>query len=119
MCDFKRFAMENRLPLYKKLLVLYRIEPGCLGPQGVEHVEAFCTFAKATLKHKHSEFLRWTIKPRYDKSLPELEFQIKNTVISRQHAQKYLSSFSVELADFETSLEEELADLVDAFFERA
>ena len=32
--------------IYKKLLVMYRIEPGCLGPQGADYVEEFCVFAK-------------------------------------------------------------------------
>ncbi|MFT6898769.1 MAG: hypothetical protein ACJA13_003196, partial [Paraglaciecola sp.] len=34
------------LPLYKKLTVTFRVEPGCLGPDGISHIEAFCKFAK-------------------------------------------------------------------------
>lgn len=110
--------METRLPLYKKLLVMYRIEPGCLGPQGVDYVEAFCGFAKQKLKDRHGHCLRWTIKPRYDKSLPELEFQIKNAVLSRENAARYMDSFNIEIDVFEEELDEALADLVDAYFER-
>ena len=122
-CDnqiFKLFEdmMETRLPLYKKLLVMYRIEPGCLGPQGTDYVEEFCVFAKKRLKDKHGHCLRWTIKPRYDKTLPELEFQIKNGVVSRDNAAKYMDSFNIDIDAFEEELEESLADLVDAFFER-
>ena len=111
-------VMETRLPLYKKLLVMYRIEPGCLGPQGTDYVEEFCVFAKKRLKDKHGHCLRWTIKPRYDKALPELEFQIKNGVVSRDNAAKYMDSFNIDIDAFEEELEESLADLVDAFFER-
>jgi hypothetical protein len=110
--------METRLPLYKKLLVMYRIEPGCLGPQGADFVEDFCVFAKRKLKDTHGHCLRWTIKPRYDKSLPELEFQIKNAVVSRENATKYMGSFDIDIDAFEESLDETLADLVDAYFER-
>ncbi len=110
--------MENRLPLYKKLLIMYRIEPGCLGPQGIDYVEEFCVFAKQKLKDRHSHCLRWTIKPRYDKSLPELEFQLKNVVVSREHATKYMDSFDIDIDAFEEELEEGLADLIDVFFER-
>lgn len=110
--------MESRLPLYKKLLVLYRIEPGCLGPQGMDYVEDFCVFAKQKLKDKYGHCLRWTFKPRYDKSLPEVEFQIKNTVVSRDNAAKYMDSFNIDFAEFEEELDEAIADLVDAFFER-
>ncbi|MFC3093513.1 hypothetical protein DRW07_04755 [Alteromonas sediminis] len=110
--------MTVALPLYKKLILLYRIEPGCLGPEGGEHVEAFCDFARKKLKDKHKHFMRWTIKPRYDKGLPELEFQIKNAPISREQAAKFMVAFDVNINAFEEQLEEELAQLVDDFFER-
>ena len=110
--------METRLPLYKKLLVMYRIEPGCLGPQGADYVEEFCVFAKQKLKDRHSHCLRWAIKPRYDKSLPELEFQIKNGTLSRDNAAKYMTRFDIDIDGFEEALDEELTELVDAFFER-
>ncbi|WP_421132153.1 hypothetical protein [Alteromonas sp. A079] len=110
--------METRLPLYKKLLVMYRIEPGCLGPQGIDYVEEFCTFAKQKLKGQHGYCLRWVVKPRYDKSLPELEFQIKNNTVSRENAAKYMGTFDIDIDVFEEQLEETLADLVDMFFER-
>lgn len=110
--------METSLPLYKKLIVLYRIEPGCLGPEGVNYAEEFCSFAKQQIKQTHSNFIRWTIKPRYDKSLPELEFQIKNTPISRDRAAQFMDAFNVDIDDFEEALDERLAELVDVFFER-
>jgi len=110
--------MTTALPLYKKLILLYRIEPGCLGPDGVNFVEDFCVFARKKLKDKHKHFLRWTIKPRYDKALPELEFQIKNTPVSHQQAAQFMSAFNVDIGDFEEQLEEELAELVDVFFDR-
>lgn len=110
--------METRLPLYKKLLVIYRIEPGCLGPQGTDYVEEFCVFAKQKLKSQNSHCLRWSIKPRYDKSLPELEFQIKNATLGREDVVNYMASFDIDIELFEETLEEALADLVDAFFER-
>ncbi|GFD82530.1 hypothetical protein KUL118_53920 [Tenacibaculum sp. KUL118] len=110
--------METQLPLYKKLLVMYRIEPGCLGPQGADYVEEFCVFAKKRLKDRHNHCLRWAIKPRYDKTRPELEFQIKNATLSRDNAARYLASFDIEIDAFEEALDEELADMVDAFFER-
>ncbi|MEW9797295.1 hypothetical protein [Alteromonas sp. CYL-A6] len=110
--------METSLPLYKKLIVLYRIEPGCLGPEGINYAEDFCTFAKQQIKNTHSHFIRWIIKPRYDKSLPELEFQIKGSAISRPQAAKFMSAFSVDIDNFETQLDETLAELVEAFFDR-
>ncbi|WP_420933576.1 hypothetical protein ACOJR9_14145 [Alteromonas sp. A081] len=110
--------MKTKLPIYKKLLVTFRVEPGCLGPQGPDYVEAFCVFAKQKLKNHHSHCLRWAIKPRYDKSLPELEFQFKNNVVSRDNADKYMNSFDIDIDVLEEGLEESLADLIDVFFER-
>ena len=110
--------MENSLPLYKKLIIYYRIEPGCLGPDGVKYVEDFCTFAKKKLKNNHGHFIRWTIKPRYDKSLPELEFQLKNITITRQQAAKFMAVYDVDIAQFEEELDETLAEMVEEFFER-
>lgn len=110
--------METRLPLYKKLLVMCRIEPGCLGPQGTDYVEEFCVFAKQKLKDHHGHCLRWGVKPRYDKSLPEMEFQIQKSTVSRENAAKYMDSFNIDIDAFEEELEESLADLVDVFFDR-
>ena len=43
---------------------------------------------------------------------------MKNAIVSRDNAAKYLASFDIELDVFEEELEEALADLVDGFFER-
>ena len=29
-----------------QLAVIYRVEPGCLGPEGAAHIEGFCQFAQ-------------------------------------------------------------------------
>ena len=63
--------MKDNLPLpeEKKLTVLFRLEPGCLGPKGVEHIDNFCQLAQKEFKSFHSDFVQWTIVPRIDKSL--------------------------------------------------
>ena len=48
----------------------------------------------------------------------ELEYQMKNTMVSQENAEKYLARFDIDKETFEESLEEALADLVDEFFER-
>ena len=36
----------------KKIRLMYRIEPGCLGTKGAEHIEDFCRFANKHIKSR-------------------------------------------------------------------
>ena len=67
-----------QLPDSKKLTVVYRVEPGCLGPTGRDNIEAFCDYANKELAPTDSGFVNWEIMPRYDKSLPEMQYLIAN-----------------------------------------
>ncbi|MGY0562526.1 MAG: hypothetical protein ACW7DQ_03545 [Paraglaciecola chathamensis] len=106
------------LPLYKKLAVTFRVEPGCLGPDGSEHIEGFCQFAKQHVSSLYSDFVRWRIVPRYDKSLPETEYKTNNKRLDHTKAQQYLSAFEQELDTFEAHFHEKLADLIDQYLGR-
>ncbi|GLR71507.1 hypothetical protein [Agaribacter marinus] len=106
------------LPLYKKLSVLFRLEPGCLGPDGMEHIEAFCTFAKNKVTVLHSDFVRWKVTPRYDKSLPETEYKTKSKRLDHDKAEKYLQIFGQDLDTFEEQFQELLANLIDEYHGR-
>lgn len=103
------------LPLYKKLNVLFRVEPGCLGPDGINHIEKFCKYAAL---HMDASYIRWVITPRYDKSLPEIEYRIGNKLINQQRAQQYLTVLDNSMEDFEEVLQEKLAELIDEFLGR-
>jgi len=106
------------LPLYKKLNVLFRVEPGCLGPDGIDHVEGFCKFAKKTVSNLDSDYIRWVITPRYDKSLPEMEYKVRNKSLSQERATQYLDTLGKDLDEFEENLQEKLAELIDEFLGR-
>ena len=106
------------LPLYKKLTVTFRVEPGCLGPDGAEHVEGFCKFAKKEVSALDADFVRWVITPRYDKSLPETEYKTNNKRLNHQMAEKYLRVFAKNLDEFEGHLQDKLADLIDQYLGR-
>ena len=51
--------MKTKLPLPqdKKLTVIFRLEPGCLGPDGEDHVEEFCKFAEKEVAPIDSDFV--------------------------------------------------------------
>lgn len=109
---------ELPLPLYKKLTVLFRVEPGCLGPDGIEHIEGFCKYAKKEVVGLHSDFIRWVITPRFDKTLAETEYKTNNKRLTHDKAEKYLMIFGQELDDFEEHLQDKLSEMIDTYLGR-
>lgn len=106
------------LPLYKKLTVTFRVEPGCLGPDGINHIESFCKFAKKEVANLDSDFVRWVITPRFDKTLLETEYKTNNKRLDYDKAQKYLQVFGKELDEFEEHLQDRLSVLIDQYLGR-
>lgn len=98
------------------LNVLFRIEPGCLGPSGKEHVEAFCSFVDDALNAP--AFAAYTIVPRYDKSLPEWEYSVRGKRLGDEQVNTLLERFGTNTGDFETHFEDALTDAIDRFFSR-
>ncbi|MCW9012966.1 MAG: hypothetical protein OQL06_04220 [Gammaproteobacteria bacterium] len=109
--------MNNKLPLAqdKKLTVLFKVEPGCLGPEGKDHVAEFCSFAEKEMESVDSNFVHWEILPRHDKSQPEMQYKVANKTLTHSQAEKYLSLFEKELDEFEGHLHDKLAILIDEF----
>lgn len=106
------------LPLYKKLTVTFRIEPGCLGPDGIRHIDDFCKFAKKEVANLDSDFVRWVIVPRFDKSKAETEYKTNNKRLDYNKAEKYLKVFAKDLEQFEEHLQDKLALLIDQYLGR-
>ncbi len=102
----------------QKITVTFRIEPGCLGPQGVTHVDRFCTLARAQLQAENPPFINWEVVPRHDKTLPEMDFSINGKALSREFAVRYMDHFGVVLDEFEMNIFNELPDMIDQFFGR-
>jgi len=109
--------MKTSLPLQedKKLCVTYRVEPGCLGPEGKSKISEFCIFAQTELRSLDSEYVAWNIIPRKDKKLPEMQYSIVGKLMSHSQAEKYLTLFDKSLDEFEGHLCERLASLINKF----
>lgn len=107
--------MKDSLPLpeSKKLTVTFRVEPGCLGPQGDSLIDGFCTFAQKSVENLDSDYVSWSIVPRADKSLPELQYSVLGKKMNHDQADKYLGVFGKSLDEFEGHLEDKLASLID------
>jgi len=112
--------MKHNLPLPEemKLQVLYRVEPGCIGPNGIYEIESFCNFAQQQVSNLDSDYVHWHITPRFDKSLPEVQYSVNHRALSHDKADKYLQVFNKSLDSFEAHLGEKLAELVDKYIQQ-
>ncbi|WP_413701960.1 hypothetical protein ACLKMH_10770 [Psychromonas sp. KJ10-10] len=108
----------DNLPENKKMTVLFRMEPGSLGPDGLLYIKEFCEFAQSQLKSFATAYIHWEIVPRMDKSLAEMEFQIASKKLTRIKASQYLAIFDEDLAHFEDQLEDHLEAIINQFFGR-
>ncbi|VAW66035.1 hypothetical protein MNBD_GAMMA08-1697 [hydrothermal vent metagenome] len=103
------------IPKDKKLEVYFRVEAGCLGPQGEDIVDDFCATAQKAVNEINAEFVHWNIVPRTNKQLPEMEYKLNNKKLSHEKAEKYLHLFNENLDEFEMNLNDKLALLIDDF----
>lgn len=112
--------MSDLLPLTqdKKLNVIFRVEPGCLGPEGADRIDGFCKHAQIAMEPIDSDFVHWEITPRNDKALAEMQYRITNKNMTHEQAEKYLSLFEKNLDEFEGHLHDKLAMLIDEYLER-
>ncbi len=99
----------------EQLTILYRVEPGCLGPDGLDHIARFCAFAHAVLRSIDVGFIQWQIEPRYDKQLPELEYHLGQRRLTEEMAHKYLLLLNRNPTEFEEQLHQRMSRMVLQF----
>ncbi|MGI2170924.1 hypothetical protein ACROAE_12195 [Shewanella sp. MF05960] len=102
----------------QKLLILFRLEPGCLGPDGVDHIDTFCQLAERTLTHLNADVCQWFISPRFDKSLVEIQYSLAGKVLPRDKALKFVQSFEQSLDTLEERFEDKLTQLINQYIAR-
>lgn len=98
--------------------VLYRLEPGCLGPTGEQHIEAFCSLANQALTQFYDRVVSFQIEPRYDKSLPEVSYAMGPKKLSNAQAATCLQVFDIDLDDFEDELHGKISHLTGQYLAR-
>lgn len=96
------------LPNNQKLLITFRVEAGCLGPEGHLLIVDFCRFAQVQFQQFCSDFIVWDITPRDDKALPELQYSLMNKKLSHKQAQQYLLKLGKDLDDLEGDIYDKL-----------
>jgi hypothetical protein len=100
----------------KKIRLMYRVEPGCLGPQGAEHIEDFCRYANKHIKSPFYSILLFL--PRYDKLKDERQYTVSSRNLSQAQAKAYLARFEINIESFEEQLDELLTKAIDLYFKR-
>lgn len=102
----------------QKITVVFRVEPGSLGPTGKDYIDQFCPLAQTAFKTVDADFALWQIIPRHDKSLPELEYKLNGKSLNAAQAEKYLSVFDRHIDALEEHLEENISRLIEKFLGR-
>ncbi|AQP98712.1 hypothetical protein B0W48_02190 [Pseudoalteromonas aliena] len=100
----------------KKVRLMYRVEPGCLGPDGANHIEDFCRFANKHIKSPY--YGQFVFLPRYDKQVGERQYSVNSRNLSQVQAKAYLNHFEIEIEHFEEQLDELLTKAIDLYFKR-
>ncbi|WP_237158852.1 hypothetical protein [Shewanella khirikhana] len=100
------------------LLILHRLEPGCLGPDGADHVEQFCQLAEKAIQGLAPEVCQWQLVPRFDKSLPEMSYFLGSKQLTKEQTDRYLEMFSLEIDEFEERFHAKLTQLINQYLAR-
>lgn len=109
--------MKNNIPLpnEKKLTVIFRVEPGCLGPEGEKEIVNFCNFAQAKIGPVESDYVNWSIIPRDNKADSEIQFRVKDKILTHEMAGKYLKVLGADIDALETRLFDDITCLIDEY----
>lgn len=102
----------------KKLVVIYRVEPGCLGPEGASHVEGFCHFAQQQLKSMDADYISWQVVPRLNKGQPEMQYNVMEKRLTHQQGALYLKALGKSLDEFEEHFTERFYQLIEQYMGR-
>ena len=96
-----------------KLSVLIRVEPGSLGPDGLEQVEKFCLLCQRIFNDNGNLF--WQVEPRYDKSLPEISYFVNGMMLNDDKARRLFSAHALDCDEIEEQAMDEISKLIDRF----
>jgi len=97
---------------------IYRLEPGCLGPDGAQYITEFCQFAQPLVSSHAPVFMQCVLTPRFDKSLPELQFSLGGRILTEAQAERLCSSYQTDADTLVEELNHHLMLLIDQYFGR-
>ncbi|MFT6155020.1 MAG: hypothetical protein ACJA0E_000181 [Bermanella sp.] len=101
-----------------KITVICRVEPGCLGPDGADHVEKFCILGQKEFNKIDPDQIQWKIIPRFDKNKPEIQYKLNGRYLNKNQSVAYLRALGKSQDKFEEILFKQLSDSVNHYFGR-
>jgi len=104
------------LPQDKKLLVIYRLEPVCLGFVGREKINQFCAHITKNILPVDSGFIKWTVLPRLEAKEKEIEFSVDGKLLKQHQVVRYLSVFDRDYDLFEDTINQSIMEQIDHYF---
>ena len=111
--------MNNPIPINdNKMVILFRLEPGCLGPDGADHINTFCSIAQRAIVTLNADVCHWLLEPRFDKSLEEIQYSLAGKTLSKEKAAKYLQSFGLNIDELEEHFEDKMTKLINQYIAR-
>lgn len=110
--------MKAQQPLLKnnKLMVIYRLEPDCLGEVGHEKIHNFCHYVTKSVTPLDSDFVMWLLLPRLEQKEQEIEYRVNGKRLNRQQVVKYLTVFDRDYDVFEERLNDVIMNQIDQYF---
>lgn len=112
-------AIQRPLSASQKLQVIFRLEAGCLGPNGADLINDFCHYAQLKIGELDADFIIWKLIPRDDKSLPEMQYKLNSKILPADKTQRFLAIFNRDLHSFEDKVHNLVADLIDDYLNQA
>ena len=106
---------NSPLPADKKLTVIFRVESGCLGPTGHEHIDAFCIYAQKAVGSTLSHFINWKITSRKNSSEEEMEYIINGKILSDEQTKKYMALFDTDFDEFDHEFHDRVTLLIEQY----
>ena len=97
----------------------YRVEPGCLGPQGSDYIDGFCEFANQSLNQRSLSIAGLHLQPRRDKTLDEMQYRLGNKRLSDEQVSRYFHTINASRDDFEEDVFKQIATLIEQYLGRA
>ncbi|MDX7763734.1 hypothetical protein SJS80_17705 [Aeromonas caviae] len=98
-----------------RLTIQIRLEPGCLGPDGKQHIDTFCAAANRILAAIEPRRVHWVLLPRHDKQLPEQEFLIEGRKLSEAQASLLLQRLGLALDPLLEQSDAVLSQLIERY----
>ncbi len=98
-----------------QLTLVFRVEAGCLGPDGADHITAFCQYAHKELLALDTEYLHREILPRQGQHQPELQYLINRKSLTRDKAGRYLKLFDTTVEDVESHIHKNILLMIEQY----